>query len=130
MLDIPCESDDSHVMSNIIFSEKYGKHSMRMSSASSDWRLKGLIGTTTDDLLWYSKHSFGYIISDVYSIAEPGFIAQSDACSTGIQEIAGLWLRFGTILFLRLIVKSFYCHYLPSTNLRREVVSYLQKNVH
>ena len=38
---IICLADDSHVMSTIIFSEKYEKHALRMSSANRDGRLKG-----------------------------------------------------------------------------------------
>ena len=38
---IVCQADDSHVMSSIIFSEKYEKHALRMLSASRERRLKG-----------------------------------------------------------------------------------------
>ena len=38
---IVCQADDSHVMSSIIFSKKYEKHALRMSSAGHDWHLKG-----------------------------------------------------------------------------------------
>ena len=38
---IVCQADDSHAMSSIIFSEKYEKHALRMSSDSHDWRLMG-----------------------------------------------------------------------------------------
>ena len=38
---IVCQADDSHVMSSIIFFEKYEKHALRMLSASCDWHLKG-----------------------------------------------------------------------------------------
>ena len=37
---IICQADDSHVMSSIIFSEKYEKHALRMLSASCDQGLK------------------------------------------------------------------------------------------
>ena len=39
---IVCQADDSHVMSSIISSEKYEKHALKKSSASCDWRFKGL----------------------------------------------------------------------------------------
>ena len=46
MLEISCESSvkqtiHMYVISNIIFSEKYEKHALRMSFASRDWHLKG-----------------------------------------------------------------------------------------
>ena len=53
---------------------------------------------------------------------QPGSIAQLDACSTGDQEVVSSRLQSGTILF--------YGHSLPSSDSRREVVSYLRMNVH
>ena len=37
----------------------------------------------------------------------PGLVGQFDACATGNQEVAASMLHFGTILTLRLIMKSF-----------------------
>ena len=58
-----------------------------------------------------------------------GSVAQSDARSTGDQEGVSSRLRSGNILSLRLIMKSFLRSF-PSADSRREVVSYLRKNVH
>ena len=38
---IICQADDSHVMSSIIFSEKYEKDVLKMLSYSRDWSFKG-----------------------------------------------------------------------------------------
>ena len=61
-----------------------------------------------------------------YQPLVPGSVAESDACPTANQEVVGSRLRSGTIISFRLIMKSF----LPSVDSRREVVSYLRKNVH
>ena len=57
-------------------------------------------------------------------------VAQLDARSTGDQEGVSSRLRSGNILSVRLIMKSFLRSSLPSADSRREVVSYLRKNVH
>ena len=58
----------------------------------------------------------------------PGPVAQSDAFSTGHQEVAVSILWSGTILSWRLIMAYlFYGHSLPSADSRREVVSYVRK---
>ena len=65
------------------------------------------------------------------SCTRAGSVAQSDARSTVDQECVSSRLRSGNILSLRLIMKSFLrSFWLPSADSRREVVSYLRKNVH
>ena len=57
--------------------------------------------------------------------AVPASVAQSDVYPTGEQEVAGPPL--GPV---RLIMKYFLRHSLPSANSRGAVVSFWQKNVH
>ena len=80
---IICQADDSHVMSSIIFSEKYEKHALRMSSASSDLVLKRL------------KHIL---------ILEIGKKKKIQLCSC-IQRIWHLWSFY--IKFMKYTVNSF-----------------------
>ena len=61
----------------------------------------------------------------------PASVAQLDARPTGDQEVAGsTFAEVGKILSLRLIMKIFSGHSLPSADSRRAAVSFWQKNVH
>ena len=66
----------------------------------------------------------------MYMLSKAGSVAKLDACLTGDLEVVGSRLQSCTILSLKLIMKSFYGHSLPSSDSRREVVSYLRNTVH
>ena len=54
-------------------------------------------------------------------------VAQLDACPTGHQEVVGSWLRSGTILSLRLIMKSFLRSFSPFHWFKKESCQLLAK---
>ena len=49
----------------------------------------------------------------IYIIRKPGSVAQSDMQSTGDQEVVSSRLRSGSILTLKLIMKSFLQSFSP-----------------
>ena len=53
------------------------------------------------------------MIDHIYLQCLPGSVAQADARSTGDQEGVSSRLRFGNILLLRLIMKSFLLSFSP-----------------
>ena len=55
-----------------------------------------------------------FLINEVLLYAmQAGLVAQSDACSTGDQEVESSRLQSGPILSLRLIMKSFLQSFSP-----------------
>ena len=67
----------------------------------------------------------------VVVVVEPLSVGQSDARTTGDQEVACVVPSgSGNILSWRLIMKYFYGHSLPYADLRRSVGGFLRKNVY
>ena len=75
-------ADDSHVMSSIIFSEKYEKHALRISPASHDWSHmrgtgsvedEGINNNDVENMVGYTEKSQFFVVSaaEFYCISLP-----------------------------------------------------------
>ena len=119
LLKFPCTIKYHFTIFNIglILASYFGKYSECFCNAFNI-RIFIALYSTVHEMLW------------VYANALLLSLAQLDACPTGNQEIVSSWLWFGTIFRWDGSWNLFYGHSLPSADSRREVVSYLQKNMH
>ena len=84
-----------------------------------------------DNFLWSQKKKcYGYLL-DVAHWGNSNEYLLSDVCTIGDQEVVGLIPKGSSkILSCDWSLNIFYGHSLPSTDSRRAVVSFWQKNVH